>query len=107
LTANRYEVIDSADPGIVWIKLIAQEKMPDLILCSYPQDGLAEFLQKKHREKTTRSIPIIFLMKEEVKSNREELERGPKHNYWYYTPIPFNPLSLLKKIDEIMALATR
>ncbi|MFH1367038.1 MAG: response regulator [Patescibacteria group bacterium] len=101
LMSNHYELVESADPGIAWTKLLAGEKMPDLIICSYPQAGLSEFLQKKHGQRISSKIPIIFLMKEEEKSNPEEIRRGPKHPYWFYLAIPFNPSSLLGKIEEM------
>lgn len=107
LEAEGYKVIGSADFDTAWLKFQSAEPPVDLIIFSHPQDGAAQFLLRKHKENWSRFIPIVFLLKEEEKSNRQEMTAGPKQKFWRYLPVPYNPHKLLGIIAELVSTPCR
>lgn len=92
LTENGYEII-SAPNGNIGIQL-AKTIIPHLIICDIMMpgvDGYAVF-QELSKEKSTRSIPFIYLT---AKTSREELRIGMEIGADDYLFKPF-------KIDEIL-----
>lgn len=101
LETEGYSLVVSSNPDIAWVKMVAWENPIDLVLCSSPQERLAEFLKRKYAEKRFCRIPVIFLLKEE-KYNQEERQRLPRHQNWAYLPIPFSLHRLLKEMEDLL-----
>jgi DNA-binding response OmpR family regulator len=107
LKAEGYEVIGSTDFDTAWLKFQSSEPLVDLVILAHPEEGAAKFLLRKHKESWSRSVPVIFLLREEEKSNQQEMAAGPKQKFWRYVPVPYNPHKLLGIIAELVSAPCR
>jgi CheY-like chemotaxis protein len=87
----------AAENGALGLKL-AQEKMPDLIICDFamPELNGYEVLKALRQEPKTSNIPFIFLS---ASTNRGIQDLGIKLGANHYLTKPLLPSELLKVIS--------
>ncbi len=99
LEGGEYDIVEAAN-GEEALAL-ARERRPDLMLLDVMMPGLSgvEVCTELKDDPATRDMPIVILTVKAEESDRQEgLTAGADD---YFTK-PFSPLSLIRKVDEVL-----